>query len=103
MNETEPQFWWLSFVDRAEDPELGSAAVQLGVAIVAARDMEEAVQAAWTWGCNPGSEVGGMPLGFGAEVIRVVPEWRKLAFRLLQEPDITEAQMLLERTMVGAR
>jgi hypothetical protein len=103
LTKTAPQFWWLSFVDRAEDPELGSAAVQLGVAIVAARDMEEAVQEAWEWKCNPGGEVAGMPLGFGAEVIREVPEWRKLAFRLLQEPDITEAQMLIERTMAGAR
>jgi hypothetical protein len=103
LTETAPQGWWLSFVDRAEDAELGSAAVQLAVAIVIARDMEEAVRAAWTYGCNPGGEVAGMPLGFGAAVIRGVPKWRKLAFRLLQEPDITEAQMLIERTMAGAR
>lgn len=103
LTETEPQFWWLSFVDRAEDAELGSAAVQLGVAIVIARDMEEAVQEAWTWGCNPGGEVAGMPLGFGAAVVRGTPEWRKLAFRLLQEPGITEAQILIDHTMAGAR
>jgi hypothetical protein len=34
-----PQRWWLSFLDRDDDAELGSVAVQLGLAIVIARDI----------------------------------------------------------------
>jgi hypothetical protein len=34
-----PQRWWLSFLDRDDDAELGSVAAQLGLAIVIARDI----------------------------------------------------------------
>lgn len=75
--------WWLSFVDRIDH----MVACQLGVAIVAGRDIHDAVQNAWDYGCNPGGEVRAEQLPQ-----RSIP--RHLTHRLLTKPgDIAEAQL----------
>lgn len=48
-------WWWMSFVDKTEDKFLG-------VCIVEAADPFDAVQVAYTKGCNPGGEVAMGPL-----------------------------------------
>jgi hypothetical protein len=97
MTDDARQYWWLSFVDRVRDEELDvSAAAQLGVAIVLARDFGQAVGVAWMFLCNPGGEVAGTPLGIGRETGLRDPQWRSLTHRLLAEPDITEAQIWLD-------
>jgi hypothetical protein len=81
-----PPFFWMSFMDRIG----GDAAIHLGIAIVEAHDISDAVQVAWQRGCNPGGEVCGRPLSG----IRVLP--RHLIYRLLDQPsDIAEAQVAI--------
>ena len=48
-------WWWLSFADgdRPKNEQF------LGVAIVQARSLHEAIKAAWALGCNPGGQVMG--------------------------------------------
>jgi hypothetical protein len=50
--------WWLSFVQRSLPP--GQQCV--GVAIVEAPTSRAAIARAWQTGCNPGGEVGFVPL-----------------------------------------
>jgi hypothetical protein len=52
----ESNYFWLSFVD--DDKPKGSKS--LGIAIVRADDMVQAVHKAWETGCNPGGEIAGM-------------------------------------------
>jgi hypothetical protein len=79
-------YWWLSFVDR-----IGSeVAVNLGVSIVVAESLQDAVRAAWKAGINPGGEVAGTPL----------PEDLALHYslvnKLLDQPaDVAEAQLAI--------
>lgn len=50
--------YWLSFVDR--DRPIGQQCV--GVAIVEAPTSRAAITRAWQTGCNPGGEVGFVPI-----------------------------------------
>jgi hypothetical protein len=45
--------WWLSFVD----PHRPEGTRFLGVALVEAETMADALRRAWSSGCNPGGEV----------------------------------------------
>lgn len=54
-NLDDSSYWWLSFAD----PELPVGEQFLGVAIVEADNLREAVASAWRDGLNPGGEVGG--------------------------------------------
>ena len=98
------QWWWLSFVDQAADGG-DSVALHLGCAIVLATSLANAVQEAWDHDCNPGGEVTGMPIEapFGV----APPSWERwpfsdrsaadrLTYRLLDGPEITTAQALLD-------
>lgn len=51
--------WWLSFADPKKEP--GSQF--LGVIIIRARGMREAMSDCWDQGINPGGEVRGVDLG----------------------------------------
>ncbi len=63
LADTSPCYWWLSFVDRTGDPELGTVACNLGISIVfTGGDIGEAVEEAWQHDCNPGGEVLGVRL-----------------------------------------
>lgn len=62
--------WWLSFAD----PDLPRGRQFLGVVVVRADDMKDAMQKAWRLGINPGGEVK----GYEDELIeRGLVEWRK--------------------------
>jgi hypothetical protein len=89
-----PRWWWLSFVDRAADGD-DTVAMHLGCAIVMATCMEEAVHEAWTRRINPGGEVAGMPLKPG--IFRVLADRQRFTYRLLEDADITQAQLAIER------
>jgi len=60
--------WWLSFAEPDEDKawwKIGRKAKEgafLGVVIVQAPDIREAVQVAWRKQINPGGEVYGLPI-----------------------------------------
>lgn len=58
--------WWLSFADR----ELPKGKQFLGVAIVFASGLGEAIEYCWDMKLNPGGEVMGIELSFF-----VAPEW----------------------------
>lgn len=52
--------WWLSFVD-PDDPDENGDGAFVGVCMVEADSMPEAVAIAWAKECNPGGDVMGMP------------------------------------------
>jgi hypothetical protein len=89
-----PRWWWLSFVDRADDGE-DSVAMHLGCVIVMATCMDEAVHEAWTRHINPGGEVAGMRLKPG--IFGAIADRRRFTYRLLRDAEITEAQLAIER------
>lgn len=78
-------YWWLSFVDRIDQ----AVAVQLGVAIVPATSLEDAIDASHRMGCNPGGEVAGHPL---PSHVRIPYQ---LACRLLDAAEAAEASVAL--------
>lgn len=51
------RWWWLSFADATRP----TGTQCLGVSIVRAMSLQEAVKAAWVMDCNPGGEVFGGP------------------------------------------
>jgi hypothetical protein len=82
MDQTE-RWWWLSFIDRESE-------TNLGVAIVRGGGIMEAAQNAFTIGCNPGGEVGAWPLS--DEMMEEVDEQHRN--RLLSEAELLEAGLI---------
>jgi hypothetical protein len=76
--------WWLSFCD-GDRPEGDRF---LGVAIVRAPDMNQAVQEAWRLDVNPGGEVAAV--GFSEEQARLhfPPDWTN---RLISKDELLAA------------
>jgi hypothetical protein len=71
--------WWLSFCD----PDRPKGSQLLGVSIITAESMEEAITRSWMLGCNPGGEVAGCCLP--AWAVASVPA--AALHRLLAKPE----------------
>jgi hypothetical protein len=71
-------WWWLSFAD----PARPRGAQFLGVAVVFAIDLGDAMSTAWRSNCNPGGQVGGRPV---PESLGPPPP--ELDHRLVSNPD----------------
>jgi hypothetical protein len=76
-------WWWLSFEDNGKN---------LGVCISAGPTLQDAKENAWQYGCNPGGNIQGWPLGNPNE--RPRPEYLyklfqgEAAYALAQNIDI---------------
>lgn len=72
------RWWWVSFIDEKAPP----GERLLGVAIVEAPGLVEAMQACWDHGCNPGGDIFGCPLKEG---VQIDPKW---TYTLLSPADV---------------
>lgn len=81
-------WWWLSFAD----PDLPKGKQFLGVCVVDADDVADALKTAHAAGCNPGGEVQAFDVTEAAEdpAFKRLPKYRLLSREEIETPPPTE-------------